>query len=120
MLAEFAKEHLDNHIKLPKMAAFFPFIQKMMDNQRHHENLNKYKGNVSDEIEEYMVRIVEYKKMNNIKNKRQKHHYNSSDDFPVDLVIHVNAFHKSVLIYVCFISIFRFRRTSLPPHQSEN
>jgi hypothetical protein len=78
------------------VASFFPFIEQVMDNQRHHEHLNKHKGNIAYEVEEDMVCIMEYQVMENIKENRQKHHYNTRNDSPINYSIHINAFHKSV------------------------
>ena len=96
MLAEFAKKRFDNHIKLSKMASFLPFIEQLMDNQCHHKNLNKHKGNITYEIEEDMMCVMEYQIMENVKENRQEYHYDARNESPIYFFIHVNAFHKSV------------------------
>jgi len=53
--SDFTEENSDNHIKFVQLALFGSVIQQFTDNNGNKQYFNKYKGNISYQIEKYMV-----------------------------------------------------------------
>ncbi len=80
--AYLCKKESDDHIEFEQEGLLLPVMKKLVDDHGHKEDLDEYKGNIPNEINEDVMGVAEQQKMNRLDQRRKSNQQQPADDAP--------------------------------------